>query len=260
MGLGSAILLLTGQTSYQFEDNDMDWDAPQKPAELAESRLITAILDGHFPIGDKLPAERELAAQLGVTRPTLREVLQRMARDGWIEIHHGRSTRVRNYWLEGNLGVLGAIARYPQHAPVDFVPNLLMVRQLMAPSYTRQAIERSPAEVLELLRETVAADEDPATLADADWNLHHRLTTLSGNPIFTLILNGFEELYRTMGRHYFNTAEAQIHSHDFYAGLLEFAQAGDLDAAESLTLETMTESLHLWQREFEDKWTGNNDS
>ena len=235
----------------------MDWDAPQKPAELAESRLITAILDGHFPIGDRLPAERELAAQLGVTRPTLREVLQRLARDGWIEIHHGRTTRVRNYWLEGNLGVLGAIARYPQHAPVDFVPNLLMVRQLMAPSYTRQAIERSPAEVLELLRETAAADEDPATLADADWNLHHRLTILSGNPIFTMILNGFEELYRAMGRLYFNAAEARAHSRAFYAGLFEFSQAGDLDAAESLTLKTMAESLQLWQKESEDKWAGN---
>ena len=102
-----------------------------KAAEAAESRLITAILDGHFPIGDKLPAERDLAAQLGVTRPTLREALQRMARDGWIDIHHGRSTRVRNFWLEGNLGVLGAIARHPHHAPADFVPNLLMVRQLI---------------------------------------------------------------------------------------------------------------------------------
>ena len=55
--------------------------------------------------------ERELAGQLGVTRPTLREALQRMARDGWIKIQHGRSTRVRNFWREGNLGVLSGIAR-----------------------------------------------------------------------------------------------------------------------------------------------------
>jgi GntR family negative regulator for fad regulon and positive regulator of fabA len=69
----------------------MDWVSPQKPAEFTEQRLIDAILDGHFPIGSALPAERDLAAQIGVTRPTLRETLQRMARDGWIEIHHGRT-------------------------------------------------------------------------------------------------------------------------------------------------------------------------
>jgi DNA-binding FadR family transcriptional regulator len=48
----------------------MNWETRPKPADLAESRLIVAILDGHFPIGDTLPAERELATQLGVTRPT----------------------------------------------------------------------------------------------------------------------------------------------------------------------------------------------
>ena len=82
----------------------MNWNAPEKPAEFAENRLIQAIISGHFPINSNLPAERELAAQLGVTRPTLREALQRIARDGWIEIRHGKPTRVRNYWQEGNLG------------------------------------------------------------------------------------------------------------------------------------------------------------
>ena len=70
----------------------MDWELPLRPAELAENRLIDAIVDGDFPINATLPPERELAQQLGVTRPTLREALQRLARDGWIEIHHGRRT------------------------------------------------------------------------------------------------------------------------------------------------------------------------
>src|SRR5512135_3692860 len=109
----------------------MNWELLPRPAELVESRLINAILDGEFPIDSRLPAERELAARLGVTRPTLREALQRLARDGWVEIHHGRPTRVRDYWHEGSLGVLSTIARRPDHLPPDFVPNLLVVRLLM---------------------------------------------------------------------------------------------------------------------------------
>ncbi|MFZ3080168.1 MAG: GntR family transcriptional regulator, partial [Bellilinea sp.] len=62
----------------------MNWELPQKPAEISESRLIDAILTGKFPIDTNLPAERELAVSLGVTRPTLRETLQRLARDGWL--------------------------------------------------------------------------------------------------------------------------------------------------------------------------------
>jgi len=76
----------------------MDWQPVQKPAEMAESRLLEAILSGHFPINSNLPGERELAAQIGVTRPTLREALQRLARDGWLDIQHGKPTRVRDYW------------------------------------------------------------------------------------------------------------------------------------------------------------------
>ena len=74
----------------------MTWQPTPKPAEVAESRLVQAILDGDFPINSTLPAERELAHLLGITRPTLREVLQRLSRDGWLEIRHGKPTRVRN--------------------------------------------------------------------------------------------------------------------------------------------------------------------
>lgn len=226
----------------------MDWEAPPKPAELAESRLISAILDGYFPIGDTLPAERELAAQLGITRPTLREVLQRMARDGWIEIRHGHSTRVRDYWREGNLGVLGAIARNPQHVPEDFIPNLLFIRLLMAPVYTRMAIERVPELVLELLRNSPSVENNSFTLANFDWRLHYQLTLFSGNPVFTLILNGFKELYLPMALIYFDAAETRAHSLAFYRSLFEAAVNGDLEQAERLTKHIMEESLHLWRK------------
>ncbi|MBN2500083.1 MAG: GntR family transcriptional regulator, partial [Anaerolineales bacterium] len=143
----------------------MDWDAPLKPNELCEQRLIAAILDGHFPIDSALPGERDLAEQLGVTRPTLRETLQRLARDGWLDIQQGKPTRVRNYWEEGNLAVLDAIARFPQQQPADFVPNLLYIRQLMAPAYARLAVERNAECIQALLKEYIDLPEDVETFA-----------------------------------------------------------------------------------------------
>ncbi len=225
----------------------MDWQAPPKPAEVAESRLITAILTGHFPIGTTLPAERELAGQLGVTRPTLREALQRLGRDGWVEIHHGKPTRIRNYWQEGSLGVLGSIARFPEQAPDDFVPNLLEIRTLMAPAYTRQAAAQEGPEVINMLQGLCEVEDQPLIFANADWQMHHRLTILSGNPIFTLILNGFENLYCSMARIYFNIKPSRAHSRRFYQALLEAVQLQDLDRVERLTQETMVESLEFWE-------------
>ncbi len=225
----------------------MDWEAPPRPAELTETRLIEAILDGRFPVKSNLPAERELSTQLGVTRPTLREALQRMARDGWIEIRHGRPTRVRDYWLEGNLGVLGSIARHQNHIPPDFVPNLLVVRRSLAPAYTRIAVERQPMRVAELLQNYPDLDDSPQTFTIADWELHHNLTITSGNPVFTLILNGFSDLYQSMWSKYFTLPEARAHSRDFYHDLLAAARAEDPDTAESVTRRVMADSLDLWQ-------------
>ena len=225
----------------------MNWELPSRPAELVENRLINAIVDGDFPINTNLPPERELAQRLGVTRPTLREALQRLARDGWIEIHHGKSTRVRDYWHEGNLAVLGTIVRYQDHLPPDFVPNLLQVRELLAPAYARLAVKRSAKNVVKFLERYQDLIDAPDAFARADWELHQYLTIESGNPIFTLILNGFKDLYPPMGGLYFAPPKARARSRRFYADLRDAAQARDPDRAEEITREVMRDSITLWK-------------
>jgi len=225
----------------------MNWELSPRPAELIEQRLINAIVDGDFSIDSNLPPERELAQQLGVTRPTLREALQRLARDGWIEIHHGKSTRVRDYWHEGNLAVLGAIARFQDQVPPDFVPNLLQVRELLAPAYARLAVKRSSKNLVKFLDSYQGLLDTPDAFAKADWELHQHLTIESGNPIFTLILNGFKELYPLMGGVYFTPPKARARSRKFYADLRAAALARDPDQAEQITREVMHDSIDLWK-------------
>lgn len=225
----------------------MDWITPQKPAEITENQLIEAILNGHFPINSTLPGERDLAAQMGVTRPTLREALQRLARDGWVEINQGKPTRVCNYWQEGNLAVLAAVAHHQTHLPPDFVPNLLSIRILLAPAYARAAVESHPQQLKGLLEQYSHLPEQAEDYALADWELHHRLTIWSGNPVFTLILNGFQDLYPVMGRRYFQEKTARAASQSFYQGLLDSIDAGDPEKAETVTREAMERSLALWQ-------------
>lgn len=225
----------------------MNWELPPRPAELVENRLINAVLDGEFPINSRLPPERELAQRLGVTRPTLREALQRLARDGWIEIHHGKPTRVRDYWHEGNLAVLGTIAHHQDHVPPDFVPNLLQVRELLAPVYARLAVKRAARNLAKFLEDYQDLVDTPDAFAKADWELHKYLTIESGNPIFTLILNGFKELYPYMGRAYFTPPKARARSRKFYADLRAAAQARDPERAEVITCEVMRDSIERWK-------------
>ncbi|NTU64260.1 MAG: FCD domain-containing protein, partial [Chloroflexi bacterium] len=182
-----------------------------------------------------------------VTRPTLREALQRLARDGWIEIHHGKPTRVRDYWHEGNLAVLGTIARFQDHIPPDFVPNLLQVRELLAPAYARLAVKRAAKNLARFLENYQNLVDTPDVFAKADWDVHQYLTIESGNPIFTLILNGFKELYPPMGAVYFTPSKARARSRRFYADLYAAAQVRDAARAEAITRDVMRDSIVLWK-------------
>ncbi len=226
----------------------MIWASPQKPNELCETRLVQAILEGRFPIDSNLPAERELAASLGVTRPTLRETLQRLARDGWLEIRHGKPTRVRDYWREGSLGVLAALAGNPGSLPGDFVTHVLAVRSLLAPAYTRLAVERAAPAVANLLEPLQALADDPTAFTAADWTLQVELTRLSGNPVFTLIYNGFAGLYRVMGERYFSYPQNRELSRLFYRELLACASVGDGAVAGEVVERTMQASQRLWDQ------------
>jgi GntR family transcriptional regulator, negative regulator for fad regulon and positive regulator of fabA len=229
----------------------MNWKPPEKPGELTESRLISAILDNHFPPGSNLPGERDLAVQFGVTRPTLREVLQRLERDGWVEIRQGKPTRVRDYWQEGNLAVLVAVALHKGELPHDFVPNLLYVRILMAPAYTRRAIDRDCAAVVNELQNLPSLADSAETFAAFDYSLHRKLTILSENPVFTLFINSVTQLYSVVGAVYFAHVEARTHSLGYYRDLLDCAHRQDSVGAQSLTEQIMRESLNLWKTHIE---------
>ncbi len=224
------------------------WNPIQKPAEIAEQRLLDAILSGHFAVNSYLPGERDLAAQIGVTRPTLREALQRLARDGWLDIQHGKPTRVCDYWQEGNMGVLSVLAQMPSQQSPDFVTHLLEIRVLLAPAYTRQAMEQASSEITALLTKYADIEETPAAFARADWDLHHLLTQRAANPIFRLLLNSFQNLYQVMGERYFVPAENRKRSRVYYAELLNCAKKSAFLKAETLTRDVMEESLALWKK------------
>jgi GntR family transcriptional regulator, negative regulator for fad regulon and positive regulator of fabA len=223
-----------------------NWSPPKRPSEYVEQVLVTSILDGTFPAGTYLPAERELANLLGITRPTLREVLKHLACDGWLTIHQGKPTLVNDFWQDGGLNTLSTLVRSAQKLPTDFVPNLLDVRLALAPAYTRAAVMHDPESVATYLENSTQLTEDPQAFATFDWHLHRTLTIASGNPIFTLILNGFATFYEQMACSYFMYPRSRDNSRVFYRDLHQAALQQDPDAAEEITREVMGLSIELW--------------
>jgi GntR family negative regulator for fad regulon and positive regulator of fabA len=243
--------MFTGQTTYQSSDHlnltaSTRITPPLRPAEHAESALITLMLDGTYPAGSTLPAERELAHLIGVTRPTLREALQRLARDGWLSIQQGKPTRVNDYWRDGGLNVLSALVRSERNLPEDFIPNLLRVRLVLAPAYAEGAVQNDPQAVITFLEGALDLPDLAAVYASFDWQLHRTLTIASGNPVFTLILNGFAGFYEQMAQRYFTDPPARESSQAFYVNLLSAARNGSGEQAARVTRQVMQESLDRW--------------
>src|SRR4051812_37156013 len=62
--------------------------------QIAE-QLRGLITDGEFTAGTRLPAERDLARQLGVSRPSVREALIALEVEGWVEVRTGSGIYVQ---------------------------------------------------------------------------------------------------------------------------------------------------------------------
>jgi len=219
----------------------------KKPAHHTEQALIEAILNGTFSPGHRLPPERELASQLGVTRPTLRETLKQLDRDGWLNIRQGKPTLVNDYWKHGGLNVLNGLVRSGAPLSAEFVTWLLEVRLVLAPAYTKAAVTGCGNDIVALLGDAERLDAEPRSWCEFDWQLHHQLCVWSGNPVYALILNGFKNIYLEMGAYYFQEKAPRDGSAAFYKALMELASKGNASQAAELTAGVMEESLQYWK-------------
>lgn len=220
----------------------------QSPAGFAEEYIIESIWNNRFAPGSILPAERELSELIGVTRTTLREVLQRLARDGWLTIQHGKPTRVNNYWETSGLNILETLARLDQDKFPELVDHLLSARTNISIIFIRSAVKHNGHQVLELLGELNSLPDEAEAFAEFDYRLYHQLAFASGNPIYALILNGFKNLYARVGRFYFADKQARDLALAFYQRLYQLTEAGDHGAVQTAIRHYGAESARIWHR------------
>lgn len=111
----------------------------------ARQHLLGLIEDGTFQPGEQLPSEADLAAQMGISRPTLREALQHLERQGLIVRKHGVGTFVSRYSLilESGLEVLESLERQAQRLGLRTEVVHLIVSERLATEEEREALQIS---------------------------------------------------------------------------------------------------------------------
>ncbi|WP_113906462.1 fatty acid metabolism transcriptional regulator FadR [Aliidiomarina celeris] len=219
----------------------------KSPAGFAEEFIVKSIWKGDFAPGSILPAERELSELIGVTRTTLREVLQRLARDGWLTIQHGKPTKVNNFWETSGLNILETLARLDEEGMPDLIDDLLSARTNISAIYIRAALRHNPERVKSVLADAAALEDSGRAFAEYDYALNHELALASENPIYVLVLNGFKGLYARIGQFYFSKPEARELARQYYAKLAQLAEAGQHNEAMNAVRQYGYDSAEIWK-------------
>jgi len=114
----------------------------------ARHYLLNLIENGTFRPGEQLPAEADLAAQLGISRPTLREALLHLEREGIIIRRHGVGTFVSRHIpiLESGLEVLESLDCQAHRMGLNTEVVHLTVSERTATEEEREAFQLSADE------------------------------------------------------------------------------------------------------------------
>jgi GntR family transcriptional repressor for pyruvate dehydrogenase complex len=162
--------------------------------EQIAARLLSMLKEKQLRPGDKLPSERELAAMMQVSRPSLREALRALSMMNILEIRQGAGTFVSS--LEPELLV--------EH--LDFVLSLddstfvklFEARRILEVGIVGLAAERiTPEELAELEAGLVKSQQtvaDPGAFLQADVELHKKITQAAQNPILSRIIDSIGKL------------------------------------------------------------------
>jgi GntR family transcriptional regulator, transcriptional repressor for pyruvate dehydrogenase complex len=199
------------------------------PARLA-ARIHLSIVDGTFPPGSKLPHQRELAEQFGVSVSVLRESLALLVSAGLVWSKSGQGTFV----AEG----ADAPLRFPTwvEAPrnASELGEALEAREILERSLVRLACVRATADDIERLRRRIedmyAAVSTPARFPDADLAFHLAIADAARNRPLTGALNGLRRLLEVELRRRaadFDAAGALTAAVDLHARLVDAIEARD---------------------------------
>jgi len=167
-------------------------------------RFEELIISGYFPIGFKLPSERDLAALLEVSRPVVREGLVELQSMGLVSMRSRSGTVVNDYRRHGSLALLNAIYKYGKGQPEEqLLTGIMDMRTLFEVECAALAAENCPPAVLEEIaslvdQEILIPPEDTAARIESDFRFHHLIALASGNPVYPLQMNSFKPIYINM--------------------------------------------------------------
>jgi GntR family transcriptional repressor for pyruvate dehydrogenase complex len=165
--------------------------------EQIVQQVEESIQKGALKTGDKLPPERELAQQFGVSRTAVREAVKALREKGFVEAYPGRGTFI----METSAHPMRlSLDRMVKAGQAEGSRYLTEVREMMEPEIAALAAERAEAEDLAAMHESFEvmerAKRDPDAFIEADLDFHLALAEAAANPIILSLIDSIVGLLR----------------------------------------------------------------
>ena len=213
----------------------------QRLYQQIAQQLRQLITSGEFPPGSRLPAERELAGQLGVSRPSVREALIALEVEGWVEVRTGSGV----YVLERTAPDRQAVAA-TEWGPLEVIRARRLVEGEIA-ALAAQAIAPQHLHALQQALQAMQQDADGGRAPlEGDRAFHLTLAAACGNAVLSDTVTQFWDarkgpLFERLGD-YFETPQSWRCAIEEHRHVLAALEQGDADAARAAMQHHMDQS------------------
>ena len=229
----------------------------ERIAEKVASQLKKLIADGVLKVGDRLPSERELSEQMGVSRTSMREALQQLELQGILEIVHGGGSIVRN------------ITEQEIRKPIEVflgddkrrVLELAELRAFMEAWAAREAAKHrtdAEAETIRGYLEEMERDFEKGQIRyDVDFKYHAEIAAATHNTIYLHLIDNIYHLInysiKVHREEVFVSREDQEKILNHHRKVYEAIRRRDPDAAEAAMKEHLAFVVQEFKRKFFDR-------
>ena len=202
--------------------------------EQIVQQIEESVLNGTLKPGDQLPAERDLAQRLGVSRTAVREAVKTLREKGLVEAYSGRGTFVTDGTSQAARQSFDLMVKIGQQ---EGSPHLAELRLILEPGIAAMAAERIKDEDLTAMRDAVAVMErsqkDPEAYIEADLDFHLALAEAVANPLILSLIDSIVGLLREQRIKIFNVEGGPQRGQIHHKRILEAMERRDPEMARS---------------------------
>lgn len=198
-------------------------------------QLVDEVLDGELAPGATLPAERQLAEVLGVSRPTVREALQRLAHTGLVEVRQGGATTIRDFRRSAGVDMLPRLILRRGELDHAVIRSILEARLAMGREVAGLAADRAGATLAPELGEALeklAAEPDPVRQQVWALEFWDHVVDAADSIVYRLLFNNLRAVYEPALAALASVMAAEVSRIDRYRALAEAIHAGARTAAQ----------------------------